>query len=170
MMIRSIYTLLLLLCFANVAAAQSGVGAVKGKVTDEDSKQTIIGASVRLYQNGLQKSATVTDATGSYKFSALTPGRYDISVKYVGYAEKRIDGVLVEADATAAKNIQLSFGNTLGPVTIEAYVVPLIKRDQTSTGGTVTRAEIEAAPIRDVGGLAATSEVYNNRTTAEPST
>ena len=157
-MIKSIYTTLLVLFVAATSAlAQSGVGAVKGKVTDADSKQTVIGASVRLYLNGLQKSVTVTDVNGSYKFSALTPGRYDIKVKYVGYGEKQIDGVLIEADATAVKNISLSLGNELKAVEIEAYVVPLIKRDQTSTGGTVTRAEIEAAPIRDIGGLAATS-------------
>jgi len=155
---RKFYLSFILLLFATLASyGQAGTGGIQGKVLDEAKKEGVPFANVVILRDGVQKGGTTTDVDGKYKFSALPPGRYDIKVSYVGFNPAELRGVLVTSDKSTFVDIKMSSGINLKTIIIEAYEVPLISKDETSTGGTVTREEIAALPTRDVNSIAATT-------------
>ncbi len=155
---RKFYLSFILLLFATIASyGQAGTGGIQGKVLDEAKKEGIPFANVVLFRDGVQKGGTTTDVDGKYKFSALPPGRYDIKVSYVGFNPAELTGVLVNSDRSTFIDIKMVSGINLKEIKIDAYKEPLISKDQTSTGGTVTREEIAALPTRDINSIAATT-------------
>ncbi len=140
------------------AWGQAGTGSVQGKVVDAlKPKEGIPFANVIIEKDGVQKGGTTTDIDGKYKFGALTPGKYDIKVSYVGYNSEVVRGLVITADRSQFLDIKMSSGVNLGEINVVDYEVPLISKDETSTGGTVTREEIAALPTRDVNSIAATT-------------
>ena len=82
-----------LLIAATTAQAQS----IIGRVVDAKTKEPLIGAVVSLQGTDTK---TVTDTDGQFHFyhlSTTTP--YTLLVKYVGYKNTTIDGVLSKAEA-----------------------------------------------------------------------
>jgi len=147
-------SILLLLTFVGISSltfAQSG--AVKGKVTDSETGEEMPFANVVAQLNGTQKAGTTTDFDGYYTIKPINPGTYDVVVSFVGYAISMKTGVLVKADQTTYLDIKLiPEGVTLEPIVVTGYKVPLIDPEN-KTGGTVTAAEIKAAPTRDIKSL-----------------
>jgi len=88
---------LLLVCLS--AVAQQGV--LKGKVTDAQSNETLIGVNI-IANTG---SGVVTDMNGEYTLK-LDPGRYEIRYRYVGYDDIKID-IVVSSDDVLERNIAL---------------------------------------------------------------
>lgn len=76
---------LLSLLFAITAYSQGGV---KGQVTDEDTGEPLIGATVVLYnlQGGVVKGE-ITDTEGNYSIEGITSGSYLFKVSTVGYGD-----------------------------------------------------------------------------------
>lgn len=70
----------MLLLFSFQSIAQTSV--IKGKVTDADSKEVLIGVSVVTNT----KNGTATDVSGKYSLP-VKPGKYKLTYKYVGYAD-----------------------------------------------------------------------------------
>ena len=152
--------LIVLICTLYAASSwgQAGTGSVQGKVVDAlKPKEGIPFANVVIERDGVQKGGTTTDIDGKYKFGALTPGKYDIKVSYVGYNTEVVKGVVITADKSQFLDIKMSSGVNLSEINVVDYEVPLISKDETSTGGTVTREEIAALPTRDVNSIAATT-------------
>ncbi len=158
-MLKKLYLSVLLFLFTLMGAwAQSGTGVLQGKVLDEAKKEGIAFANVILEREGAIKGGATTDADGRYKFSSLPPGTYDLKVKFIGFSPKTIKGVVVYADKSVFVDIKLaSSAVAIKEMTVEAYKVPLIQKDETSTGQTVTREEIAQMATRDVNSIAAVS-------------
>ncbi len=79
-----------------VVFSQKG-GAIKGKVIDADVGEPIMGATVFVigtYAGGY------TDANGEFTILNVKTGTYSVRIKYVGYVEKVITNVKVEAGKT----------------------------------------------------------------------
>ena len=64
------------------ALAQSG--SIKGVVLD-DKDEPVFGATVKVFEGGLVKGNATTDEDGNYVVKPLVPGRYDVTVAYIGY-------------------------------------------------------------------------------------
>jgi hypothetical protein len=87
----------ILLCFsASAIWAQKAVLA--GKIVDKASGETLIGATIALYQDGSQVTGNVTDFDGNYNVEAQ-PGIYRIEFSYTGYAKIAVDGYELKAGA-----------------------------------------------------------------------
>ena len=99
---------LLQFAFLNVF---SQTGKLFGIVKDANGLP-LAGASVTVGD----KKGTITDVTGSYTL-LLTPGTYNITISYVGYAAFR-EKVTVAASSTITKSVILVANQTLGEVTI----------------------------------------------------
>lgn len=136
--------------------AQVGQGALKGKITDKANKEPIPFANIIVQVNGSLVTGGTTDFDGKFEIKPISPGKYDITVKYVGYQDKTVNGVVVNSDKTSFIDIQISQGIDLNAVEIVDYEVPLISKDQTSTGGTVTREAIAKMPGRSAESVAIT--------------
>ena len=100
---RKAYCLILLVCLATTALAQTGV-VVSGIVIDDRTEAPIRG--VAIFVDG-QSSATETDPDG--RFSVMVPrGRQTISASVIGYALLRTD--VEVGDAPLEMTIRLSEG------------------------------------------------------------
>ena len=75
----------------------SAQASLEGNITDVDSGEPVLFATVALYKNGILITGTESDIDGYFIFSSIDPGTYDVEASYVGYQSKRIEGVLVQA-------------------------------------------------------------------------
>ncbi len=135
------------LLLALPAAAQTG--KLAGTVTDAESGETLIGATVRV-EGGTQGAAT--DIDGQYQIIGVRPGTYAITFSYVGYAPQRIEGVRVNVDLTTTTDVALSAEGSLEEVVVTADA-NLVRRDLTSSEARITSETIDALPVQEVGDI-----------------
>jgi ferric enterobactin receptor len=72
----------------------SVVGKVTGTVIDQKTKEPVEFATVSISKAGKLMNGTITDSKGNFKLENLSPGRYIVSVSFVGYEAKTVDSVL----------------------------------------------------------------------------
>lgn len=148
------------LTFFSLLAGMFNLGestSLQGKITDAESGEPILFGNVALYHNGKLLTGVETDFDGNYVFSNIDPGEYDVEVSYVGYQLKRISGVIVKSGKVTKLNIRISEGVVCEEVVIQAYKVPLIDLDFTSTGSTVTAEQIRSLPTKGINDIATTA-------------
>nr|NQU91898.1 TonB-dependent receptor [Bacteroidota bacterium] len=132
-------------------------GSLQGKIVDKDTKEPIPFANVAVFSGGDLVTGSTTDYDGKYVIRALTAGNYDVRASFIGYQTLEISGVIVSADQITFQDIELgSTTKTLETVEIQAYKVPLISKDKTISGATVTAEEIEKMPNRSATSIATT--------------
>ncbi|RVU00217.1 TonB-dependent receptor [Mucilaginibacter limnophilus] len=104
--------------FTNNLFAQT-TGKIAGKVIDQKTNETLIGATVMI--QGTTKGVA-TNVDGDYTIAGLAPGRYTLEVKYVGYQTKAISDVVVKANEVTPLRITLAeaVSQQLGEVVIKA--------------------------------------------------
>lgn len=101
------YFIILLLFGFSIANAQETTQTVRGKATDKDTKQPLIGATVSVI-NETKKLISSTDANGSFKISNVPLGRQTLKVTYIGYEPLTIPDIMV----TAGKEVVLELNLT----------------------------------------------------------
>jgi len=71
------------------------LGKISGTVIDSITKKPLDYATVSVFRSGGKApiTGTLTDEKGSFKLNNLAPGKYKITVAYVGYPTKTIDPV-----------------------------------------------------------------------------
>lgn len=93
-----------LLFVSNLSQAQEKLtGVLKGTVSDKETKEPVIGATIQLLKD-LSKGS-VTDVEGNYVL-VLETGKYQLLVNYLGYQKDTI-WVEIKENAVTQKNIQL---------------------------------------------------------------
>jgi hypothetical protein len=117
---------------------------LEGGVKEFETGELLIGASVKILAQGLTVKSTVTDLDGKFRVSLL-PGLYDIEASFTGMQTTRITKVQVlEKAANYLEPILLKSSTILNEVVIEAYKVPMIRKDMTSGGQTLTSEKISS--------------------------
>ena len=106
--ILSAVILLITTLSVNQLSAQT-TGRIGGKVIDQKTSETLIGATVSI--QGTTKGVA-TDVQGQYSLSGVAPGRYSIEVRYIGYQSKSISDVIVKAGETTNLDIALPVSAT----------------------------------------------------------
>jgi Ca-activated chloride channel family protein len=116
-----------------------GSGTLKGKVVDSETKEPIPFANVILKIKDVMKGGASTDFDGNYTIKPITPGTYTVNVTYVGYNTKEVENVVIEENMITFLDIEVNASLTqLNVVEITDYCVPLINKDNTTSGGTWT--------------------------------
>lgn len=105
------FTLLSLLVFTVGASA----GVIKGTITDKQTKEPLIGATVQIAGTA---TGTVADVDGHYTLD-IKNGTYTIEVKYVGYKPLRMGDVKVTTELSLDFAMEAD-AQTLGDVTVVA--------------------------------------------------
>lgn len=132
-------------------------GTLKGTIKDAETGEPIPFANIVLELGGTQVGGTTSDFDGNYTIKPVPPGKYDLKATFVGYKTQLIQGIVVSSDQITFYDIKMSSSaQQLEEVEITSYKVPLIDKDQTSSGATVTSEEIEKMPNRSADGVAAT--------------
>lgn len=148
--------LLLTLAFILTATFVFAQTAVSGKVTDEESGEELIGANISFKKDGEFISGVATDFDGNYKIN-IDPGTYDVFTSYIGLPDKQINGVIVKASQTTFLNIKMTSGDggiNIDEIIVTDYKVPLIDKDNTTSGAVITSKQIAKLPSRNISALA----------------
>ncbi|UTW64599.1 carboxypeptidase-like regulatory domain-containing protein [bacterium SCSIO 12741] len=155
MLKRCIALLLATFAIVTISNAQVGQGSIKGKVLDSETKEPLPFVNVVVEQNGRIVTGSTTDFDGKYVVKSLSPGKYDLKVKFVGYQPLMITGVVVNADKITFKDVDLSTTAVeMEAFEVVEYKVPLISKDNTTSGGTMTSEEIDRMATRSAAGVA----------------
>ena len=153
-MLRKIYYSLFLFLVSGMAVAQSG--SIKGKVVDQSNGEELAFVNVIAYRSGNQVSGVNTDFEGEFVVKPLEAGTYDLLFSYVGYGDKRINGVLVQNGKITFLDVKLNAGIQLEAAEVVVYKKPLIDKDGGASGGAVSREDISKMPGRSATSIATT--------------
>ena len=140
----------LLLSFATFAQT----GTLRGTITDAKTKETLIGATVRIAGTQL---GVATDVNGFFSFAKVPAGSYTVEVTYVSYNTETIPNVKIEADkVTEINTALLESAATLAEVKVvatrqtntEVSVISEIKASQNIVSG-ISSQQITRSLDRD---------------------
>ena len=99
--------------------AQGGFGAIGGSAVDS-SGAVLPGVTVTLSNPGTigGNQVAITDGRGTYQFPRLVPGRYSVKGELTGFRAALVEGVVVNAQATARADLILQVGQVEESVTV----------------------------------------------------
>ncbi len=113
----------LLLACAFFAANFATQSFLTGTVTD--SKEPLIGATIKAMQGTALIKGCVTDYNGNYRLE-LSPGTYDVECAYTGMKPFTAKGVKVKSNKVTTLNMVLTVSIAMNEVVIVAYQYPYI--------------------------------------------
>ncbi len=155
-MFRKLLLVIGIVFTANILAFSQS-GTLKGKISDTDTKDPVAFANIIIESGGRQYGGTTSDFDGYYTIKPIPPGKYTVKASFVGYKTKVINSVVINADKITFLNFKMtSTTETLETVEISDYKVPLISKDKTTSGETVTSEEIAKIPGRSAQAVAVT--------------
>lgn len=132
---KNLIVLLLMLALQVAAFAQSSV-RINGKVTDKQTGEPLIGATVTVKGSG---AAAITDNNGSFSLSNLKAGKTTLLISYVGY-EEFTQSVTLENGESKTMDASLSVSNSPG----DEVVVSASKRAEKITRAPASISVISA--------------------------
>lgn len=97
--------LIFLLLSINTSFAQYQV--IRGKITDNQSQQELIGASISLYKDSSIVSQTTSDVNGNYRMDQVPIGIYRLKVTYVSYVPQIVPKVIVNSAKEVILNLEM---------------------------------------------------------------
>ena len=143
------YLATLFLLFISSAVLYAQYGKITGIVTDRESKEPLIGASIVLEGTAL---GSATDIDGRFVIVNVPAGKYNIKANYIGYQYALITGVTVLDQLTREINIQLS-STSVQVQSVEIVAQrPLVEKSATNAVRIQSSDEIENLPVRGIQG------------------
>lgn len=140
---RIIFMVLILLLTMSPVYAQ--FGKISGTVSDKQSKEPLVGASVAIVGTTL---GAATDLEGRFVILNIAPGVYDVKTTYIGYQEVTVRGIRVNAGLTQEANFALSStAIEVNPVEIVAQR-PLIEKSATNAVRVISSDDLQNLPVR----------------------
>ncbi len=149
--------LLFVAAIAVYAFAYSQSGTLSGVVKDAATGEPIPFANISVEENGRIVTGGMTDFDGKYSIKPIPAGKYTVKGSYVGYASLQFNNVQIPAGKITFQDFALkASAEILQEVEIRDYKVPLISKDATESGGTVTSEDIAKMPGRSATAVATT--------------
>jgi hypothetical protein len=155
-MLRNLLFTIAVFFMANVVAFSQS-GSLRGKIFDKDTKEPVPFANLVLELGGTTIGGATSDFNGNYDIKPIPPGTYSLVATYIGYKTAQINGVVVNADQIQFLNVELeSTAIQVDEIVITSFRIPLIDKDKTVSGGSVTAEDIKKMPNRDANSIATT--------------
>lgn len=138
--------LLLILCGATSALAQSTDATISGAVVDPAGK-VIPDATIEIVNDatGVNYSST-TNQAGIYTVTILPPGQYRLQISKVGFKTLIKPGIVLNVQSAVALNFTLPLGATSESVTVEAGASAINTTDG-SVSAVIDRKFVETMPL-----------------------
>lgn len=132
-------------------AYAASVGQIKGQVTDEETGEPIVGASVLVVGT---KFGAMTDLEGKYTILRLDPGTYDLRISHIDHNNVEVSRVEVKADLTVEQDVVMSSKVTDIGKTIKVVADrDVIRKFETSNQISIGSEEIKKKPVQTVDAL-----------------
>lgn len=136
---------------AGIALA-ANTGTVSGRVTDKQTGEALIGASVVVEGTEL---GNATDLNGQYQIINVPPGAYTVTSSYTGYNDQKITGVQVIQDNKVTVDFKLtvtviSIGKTI-EVTADKWNP--VNRAAVSVERYITSEDFKRLPVTNLSEL-----------------
>jgi len=126
-----------------VNSSYSQPGGLYGKIIDKSTKETIPFANIVLTTGNHVFSATTSDIDGKYTFDPLPDSVFSVKVSFIGYKAALVSDIQIKKGKKQLLNIELeSQAVQVEGVVITKYKVPLIDKDRTVSGSSVTSGEL----------------------------
>jgi hypothetical protein len=124
-------------------SAQRITGGIKGAVTDA-SGSAVPGVTIAVIDEATRKTLqTKSQADGIFEVIDLLPGNYTVTAEAQGFAEVKLEHVVVEVAAVASITLKLSVGQISQVITVSAADRTQVDTVSTEVGGVVNSQEIE---------------------------
>jgi len=147
-----IITILFLLLLLPVMVLAQNQGKLRGKITDQETGEPLIGANVIVVGTSY---GAATDVNGEYIIPYLIPDVYEVKASYIGYQARTISNVRINIGLTTGLDFQLvPEGIQVGTVEVVAEK-PLVNKYNTNANRITTSEDIEALPVRGVDNILA---------------
>ncbi len=142
----------LLLLSATVGLVFAGVtGRITGRVLDSQTGEALVGVDVMVEGTDMGSS---TDPSGRYLIINVPVGTYNLVATYIGYAPKKVSGIVIILDQTLAVDFKL--GSTVIPIEKPIVVTaerPMVIRTAVQTTRVVSTQDFKQLPISDLTDL-----------------
>jgi hypothetical protein len=144
----------LLFCFLLISLSSFMIagttGKISGVVTDAQTGEVIIGASIVITGTSF---GSPTDVYGNFVILNLPPGEYTVRASSVGYTAMTQTQVRVVIDQTTTLNFKLSQEAVQGEEVIVVAQRPVVQKDVSSSQANITSKEIESLPVASVSSV-----------------
>ena len=132
---------LLVLAKVPLSIAQ-GKASIAGTVVDT-SGGVVVGAKVLIKSSTGESKSSETDEQGSYKFTDLVPGAYDISVSAPGLKDFTKAGVTVSSGQAERLDVVLEPAGANVSVNVEGQTTSKIETESAQITGNITSQELQ---------------------------
>lgn len=134
------------LVYSPILMAQSGsTGALTVNVTDR-SGAVVAGATVKVTNGAAVTRIQTTGGNGSYTFTLLPPGSYEVSISATGFQAVTIPAVTVDVTETAVMNQTLQLGVQAEQVTVTG-TVETTQTESSALGSVVSQPVLVTIPL-----------------------
>lgn len=142
--------LVLLVALVATPSFAQTTGSINGTITDNTGSVlpgvTVVATSPS--QMGAQTA--ITNASGAYRFPAVTPGTYSLAFELAGFTTVRREGIVVGLGFTATLNVQMTLASLTESVTVTGSS-PVVDVTSTTSTFNVTSQMLETLPnARDI--------------------
>ena len=139
-------------CFcASSVGAQVVTGTITGVVSD-DSRAALPDVAITVTSPALPGGpvTSVTNAQGSYRFSTLPPGVYELEVSRPGFTKYREQDLWVTVGGTVARNVTLGVAPVADTIIVSG-ATPVVDPRQTGVARSLRREAVETIPTARQG-------------------
>ncbi|MEZ4847789.1 MAG: TonB-dependent receptor [Bacteroidia bacterium] len=146
MKLKLIGTLITLLLTSVYSFSSVAAGTIRGKVTNGETGEILLGATIRLMQEGLMKGGAYTDVEGNYTIKA-EPGVYSLIISYVSFVNDTLENVEV-VEGAVIYNETLLFENMVAREDLKVVITG--KRNK---GSEVTLFNVKRTSLNTMDGI-----------------
>lgn len=164
------FVLLIAVFFPASLFAQIDTGGITGTVTDP-AGAVVPGATVILTNTATAVAQTMkSTSTGTYSFSGVRPGTYDLRAAAPGFETFIDQGEQIHVQQISTVDVHLVTGTVSQHVTVTA-AAPLLQAENAAVGQTITTEAVNDLPLqtRDWASLAQLSACVATAPVGNPS-
>jgi Carboxypeptidase regulatory-like domain len=143
---RLLFSILVILTVNGTVFPQTSSTSLQGTITDP-SGSAIVGANVVLASSESKLERTMETGTqGEYRFFAVPPGTYTLTVTAKGFTRYQQTGIQLLVNTPATANVQLKVGGTNESVTVTGEA-PVLNEVDASLGNSFDQTQVREIPI-----------------------
>jgi len=131
---------------AGLASAQGTSGVISGTVKDtQGGVLPGVTVTIRNDASGVARTA-VSEADGTYRFPALSPGRYTVTAELAGFATVEVKAIEITIGLGLTQDFTMQVQSLNETITVTG-AAPVVDTTKSEVSGVVTQQQIETLPI-----------------------